>query len=89
MRLDCPCCGPRMGEEFTYLGDARMMDRPADGATFDHVFLRDNPAGRLRELWFHEAGCRAWLVVERDTVSHEIFGVTLASQAKAGERHAG
>ena len=48
-------------------------------ATFcDYVFLRDNPAGIHRELWFHEMGDRSWLVVTRDTVTHEILGAELA-----------
>ena len=38
-----------------------------DAALFDYVYLRDNPAGAHRELWYHGAGCRAWLVVTRDT----------------------
>lgn len=86
MRIDCPCCGARMVEEFVYLGDAALMARPEGGASFDYVFLRDNPAGRMRELWYHEGGCRAWLVVERDTVSHEVFGARLAEQEP---RHGG
>ncbi|MEO0764140.1 MAG: sarcosine oxidase subunit delta, partial [Pseudomonadota bacterium] len=31
-----------------------------------------------RELWYHEAGDRSWLVVTRDTVTHEILSVALA-----------
>jgi sarcosine oxidase subunit delta len=42
------------------------------------VYLRDNPAGPCRELWFHAAGCHSWLVVERDTRTHEIRSVTFA-----------
>ena len=30
----------------------------------NYVYLRDNPAGPTRELWYHAAGCRAWLVVD-------------------------
>ena len=37
-----------------------------------------NPAGLHRELWYHEQGDRSWLVVTRDTVSHEITSVELA-----------
>ncbi|KUF09257.1 sarcosine oxidase subunit delta [Pseudoponticoccus marisrubri] len=81
MRLSCPLCGERDRREFTYQGAAAMVDRPAPGATTeqwsDWLHLRDNPAGRTRDLWYHEAGCGAWLVVERDTVTHEIFGTAL------------
>ena len=40
-------------------------------------------AGACAEHWHHTGyGCRQWLVVERDTVSHEIFAVTAASKWK-------
>ena len=43
-----------------------------------YVYLRDNPAGAHRELWQHTGGCRAWLVVTRDTVTHAISFVEAA-----------
>ena len=74
--IPCPHCGPRAQVEFSYGGDARRA-RPADDAGtdawFDFVYLRDNPRGTHREYWQHVAGCRAWIAVERDTVSHEIL----------------
>ena len=44
----------------------------------DYVYLRDNPMGAHRELWYHAAGCHAWLVVTRDTRSHAISSVEAA-----------
>ncbi len=41
-------------------------------------YLRDNPAGEHRELWYHEQGDRSWLVVTRNTLTHEISKVELA-----------
>ena len=89
MLIPCPHCGPRIHEEFAYLGDATVT-RPAvehgvdaNAAFFDYVYLRENPAGRHRELWFHAAGCHAWLVVERDTRTHEIYGVSLPGDEAA------
>ena len=79
MRIPCPCCGERGLEEFTYHGDANAR-RPTDGGAapteewVDYVYLRDNPAGQHRELWYHGAGCRLWLVVARDTRDHSIAG---------------
>ena len=35
-------------------------------------------AGRHRELWYHEQGDRSWLVVRRDTLTHEVVSVELA-----------
>ncbi len=88
MRIDCPCCGARDIREFTYKGDALALDRPdpdaGDAAWSDYVHNRDNPAGITRELWYHDMGCTAWLVVTRDTRSHEIAAVDLASAVKEG-----
>ena len=84
MIIPHPLLGPRDSSEFVYLGDASLIDRP-DGLAEDalpafhaYLHLRDNPAGLHRELWFHEAGDRSWLVVTRDTVTHEIVGAELA-----------
>ncbi len=86
MRIDCPLCGERDSREFHYRGSAKLLDRPAadapESAFFDYVYLRGNPTGRNRELWHHELGCRAWLVVERDATSHEFHSVALAETAK-------
>ena len=88
MIIPCPYCGPRDVREFTYKG-AALLDRPApdagEAAWDDFVHLRDNPAGRTRDLWHHGGGCSAWVVVERDTVSHEVFG-SWAASALAGDR---
>jgi sarcosine oxidase subunit delta len=83
MRLTCPFCGDRDVQEFTYLGDATVQ-RPADDAReafHAYVFLRDNPAGLHREHWHHSHGCRSWLVVTRDTRTHEVTAVEFAKRA--------
>ena len=83
MIIHHPILGPRDAQEFVYLGDARLMDRP-DGMTagieefHDWLYVRDNPAGEHRELGYHEQGDRSWLVVTRNTVTHEITKVELA-----------
>ena len=84
MRIHCPWCGERNLEEFTYRGDATVkrpdtIDPSSEQAWVDYVYLRDNPAGRHREHWYHGAGCHAWLVVTRDMRTHEIFAVELAA----------
>jgi methylglutamate dehydrogenase subunit B len=87
MLIPHPLLGPRDAQEFVYLGDARLMQRPnatapdAEQAFCDYVYLRENPAGVHRELWFHEHGDRSWLVVTRNTVTHEILGAELATDA--------
>ncbi|WP_172329794.1 sarcosine oxidase subunit delta [Mangrovicoccus sp. HB161399] len=83
MLIPHPLLGPRDAQEFTYLGDAALLDRPdpaaGEAAFCDYVFLRGNPAGVHRELWFHEQGDRSFLVVTRNTVTHEILGAELAT----------
>ncbi|MCB1343257.1 MAG: sarcosine oxidase subunit delta, partial [Pseudooceanicola sp.] len=57
--------------EFYYRGAALALTRPdpeASGGDWeDYVHLRENPAGVVRDLWYHETGCSAWLVVTRNT----------------------
>ncbi|PZN92498.1 MAG: sarcosine oxidase subunit delta [Hyphomicrobiales bacterium] len=88
MRITCPYCGTRDAQEFSYLGDAspKRPEGPetTEAVMHDYVHLRDNPAGRHRELWYHGAGCHAWLVVTRDTRTHAIEAVEVAKTIKAG-----
>jgi len=83
MRIRCPFCGERDVNEFAYLGDAEFKrpDPSVAGAAarfFEAVYLRDNPAGPHNELWYHTSGCRSWLRVTRDTLTHEILAVQFA-----------
>ncbi len=89
MLIPHPLLGPRDAQEFVYHGPAALIDRPEIGfpvadvdaaldAFHEYLYQRDNPAGLHRELWFHEQGDRSWLVVTRDTRTHEITGAELA-----------
>lgn len=87
MRITCPYCGARNLDEFTYRSDATVIrpDSIEEGAEqdwVDYVYLRDNPAGLHKELWHHSAGCHAWLVVTRDTTTHEIVAVEPAAKGR-------
>ena len=86
MRINCPICGDRDRREYYYQGDAVRLDRPdADAGVApwdDYLFLRENPVGKTRELWHHEGGCGAWLVVTRNTTTHAISAVALARDEK-------
>lgn len=88
MRIACPCCGLRDRREFTWIGTADIMDRPAAGASpeawHDYIHLRDNPAGPSRELWYHDP-CGAVAIVTRDTVTHEVTSFEAADRI-AGSR---
>ncbi|WP_126977075.1 sarcosine oxidase subunit delta [Frigidibacter oleivorans] len=87
MRLTCPLCGPRDRREFYYYGAADYLDRPAADAAPEawdaYLHLRDNIAGPVRDLWYHDQGCGSWLVVDRDTVSHEMLSVRAVAEDRA------
>lgn len=83
MRIPCPFCGDRDAQEFVYRGDASPRRPGTDEGFYDYVYLRDNPAGLLREHWYHAQGCRNWIVVRRDTRTHEITGTALARETEA------
>lgn len=87
LRIHCPYCGVRDHTEFSYGGDAGVQrpaaDNPDPAAWAGYVYARDNPRGPHRELWQHSGGCRVWLEVQRDTVSHEILAVALAAGGSA------
>ena len=75
MRIPCPFCGLRDHDEFSYEGDANVQYPSLDASTgewFEAVYQRDNPRGAHREYWRHVYGCRMTLIVERDTLTHEI-----------------
>jgi sarcosine oxidase subunit delta len=77
MRIECPYCGERNASEFLYKGDASVK-RPQSldpDAFFDFVYIRQNAAGLMKEFWFHSGGCQSWLIVTRNTVTHEVRGV--------------
>lgn len=83
MRISCPCCGERSLDEFSYYGDATVQrPNPASATAMSdftsYVYERSNPLGLHRELWFHAAGCHAWLVVTRGIATHVITKVELA-----------
>lgn len=83
MRIVCPHCGDRGLDEFLYYGDASVTrpDSAASTAMEDftrYVYERANLAGSHAELWYHSAGCHAWLVVTRNVVDHQISAVELA-----------
>jgi methylglutamate dehydrogenase subunit B len=84
MLIPCPHCGTRPVEEFTFLGDANLV-RPEnleDPSWQAYVYERDNPRGPIDEFAHHSGGCRAWLVVSRDTKTHAVFGAVIAKNFK-------
>ena len=92
MIINHPLLGPRDSSEFIYLGDACLINRPTwkgEDANdeksaevlnqyHDYVHIRQNNAGEHKELWYHEQGDRSWLVITRNTITHEIYNIELA-----------
>ena len=82
IRIPCPFCGVRDHTEFSYGRDG-SIEYPELGAPMEDwlhaVFQRKNIRGKQLETWHHVYGCRMWLIVERDTNTHEIVTVKLAS----------
>ena len=78
--IPCPWCGPRDEIEFHYGGEAHIA-RPAEPAALDdttwadYLFMRRNPKGPFAERWVHNAGCRRWFNLLRDTATHRILAV--------------
>ena len=94
MLIACACCGPRDVSEYTYYGDATVVRPPLEAEThaaaadawFAAVYQRRNPRGPHAEFWQHSAGCRAFLRVVRNTLTHEVLTVELVGPwADAGE----
>ena len=88
MLINHPILGPRDAQEFTYLGDASLLNRPdwqsenVMDEFHDYLHIRNNPLGYHHELWYHEHGDRSWLVLTRHTMTHEITKVEFAADVK-------
>lgn len=78
LRVCCPNCGSRPYTEFWFGGE--LVGRPEPQETplqnYARVWLKQNTAGRQKERWFHYAGCRRWMTVERDTLTNVIYGIS-------------
>ena len=87
MKIPCPLCGPRDRREFYYYGSPDYLSPVGADADLDaldnQLFLRDNIAGQVQDLWYHEGGCAAWLKVTRSTVTHAVLVAELVMGAQA------
>ena len=78
--IRCPYCGERDLSDFAYGGEAHIA-RPADSESMsngewgNYVFVRANPKGPHAERWNHQAGCRRWFNMLRNTATDEILAV--------------
>ncbi len=78
--INCPWCGERNEEEFSYGGEAHIA-RPADPDALsdtewaDYLFMRKNTKGAYLERWNHAHGCRRWFNMQRNTATHDVGAV--------------
>ena len=87
--IHCPHCGSRPKEEFTIVAMQRCCARrpmQRDEAWYRLCLSARQSARPHREYWHHTSGCRRWLVVERDTVTHAVAAVPDAADDSAEER---
>ena len=74
--IPCPWCGPRAQIEFRYHCDAQAVPRhghsESDAEWQDRTWHRDNHIGLHNEIWQHADGCRGWLVVARNNLTHVV-----------------
>ena len=94
MIINCPWCGPRGSEEFTYRGDGTVKRPDLSDTSIElassYVFDRENIAGDHNEIWQHSSGCRSHLLVKRNTLTHEIKSCELLGPfASSGKRASG
>jgi len=72
--VPCPNCGPRSASDFHYVGESKA--RPDTDTTTpeewrDYLYIKDNPASWLKEVWYCRAGCRQFFAAERNTATNE------------------
>lgn len=82
-QIRCPWCGVRDEAEYVYRGDATCVRPSADAdieSFFQYTYIRNNPKGWHLEWWHHVGGCRQWIKVVRNTLTHEIHASGFANE---------
>lgn len=75
MLVPCPWCGPRNATEFRYGGAAGARPDPVSATPQqwrEYLYTQRNPLGWSREGWYHRAGCRRHITIERHTGTNEV-----------------
>lgn len=44
----------------------------SDAQWIEYLTVTKNPLGPVLEKWWHVRGCGEWVIIERDTRTHEI-----------------
>jgi heterotetrameric sarcosine oxidase delta subunit len=74
-RIPCPWCGLRDAAEFRHLGEVSQPPDPRTASAAQwrsHLYDKRNVAGWTTESWFHRAGCRSVITVERNTMTNAV-----------------
>ena len=77
LTITCPFCGPRSENEFIH-GGPNKNRRPEDPSVYtdrewiEYLTVPANPVGPVSEKWWHVRGCGEWVIIERNTLTHEI-----------------
>jgi sarcosine oxidase, subunit delta len=87
--IRCPYCGERDLSEFAYGGEAHIArpkdsDGMSDTDWASYVFERTNRKGVFAERWNHQAGCRRWFNMLRNTATDDILAVYRIGEARPG-----
>jgi len=77
-RLICPFCGARELREFEF---HKTLPSTHHGSAYERTYERVANAEHSVEHWQHVAGCRAWLLVERNPSTGAVLGIRLLGGA--------
>lgn len=92
--MACPFCGLRPLEEFLFrktvpnvvagsgVGAGADAGASASASAYEQVYLRVDSAEHSVEEWQHVAGCRAWLVIDRNPSTGVVRSVALLGAAQ-------
>ena len=85
--VPCPNCGPRNSTDLRYGGESHARPDPNTASPAEwraYLYLRDNPAGWLRENWYCASGSRRWFSIERNTATNEFRDPPLPGDKRGG-----
>ncbi len=72
--INCPTCGNRQVEEFHYGSEqeSRPNHDSHDTEWNTYLYTKINAYGDASEWWYHQYGCKRWLLLNRDTKTNHV-----------------
>ena len=72
--ISCPTCGDRQVEEFQYGSEQepRPSHESSDTEWNLYLYSKNNVYGKESEWWYHQYGCKRWILLTRDTISNQV-----------------